>query len=165
MALKNSDKYLGDKAFENVMKPWRWVYAIAYSDFSRLADAVLNQAKEKLSPPKKKRRITKEEANVAVRESLKNPALRSIRKLAGEIKCSSGLVSKLPAWIAYQEKLEKLGKKKHFGAKARRLDGVVLDNKPCNDAELERLIAEQTADFEDSPLVSHARKHHVRKIV
>jgi hypothetical protein len=109
-------------------------------------------------------RITKNEANVRAQEALKGrlPKGRkrwSERALATAIGCSPGLVHNLPAWKGYQESH---CEKKTPAPKAVSLDGTVLDNKGQPDEELERLIADQQADFEESPLVSHARKHRRR---
>jgi hypothetical protein len=108
------------------------------------------------------RRITKEEANIRAREALKTPGLRSVRKLAKAIGCSTGMAAKLPAWLAHQAELEQQGKKKAPGPKAMGLTDRVLSAKGQDDSQLETLIAEQQADFEESPLVSRARKHRRR---
>jgi len=110
-------------------------------------------------------RITAEEYNVRAREALKNPRLRSVRQLAKAIGCSTGLVTYLPAWRAYQEWLERQGRKKPHSPKVVALSKGVLVSEGQNDPELERLIAEQQADYEESPLVSQARKHRRRRKV
>ena len=82
--------------------------------------------------------------------------------MAKAIGCSDGLAATLPAWVAYQAEPEQRGKKKTPAPKAVPVDGTVLDNKGQDDEQLERLIAEHQADFEESPLVSNARKHRRR---
>ena len=117
------------------------------------------------SRKEKRQRISREEANFRAREALKNPKLRSVRKLAEAIGCSEGLVAQLPAWRAYQEELERCGEKKVRAPKAVGLTDAVNANAGQDDPELERLIAEHQADFEESPLVSHARKRRRRSKV
>ncbi|MCE5303090.1 MAG: hypothetical protein LLF97_08285 [Planctomycetaceae bacterium] len=107
--------------------------------------------------------ISKDEANLRAREALKNTKTTwSERKLAKAIGCSAGLVHKLPAWRAHQEELAMKGKKTAGGPKACGLTDGIMASKGQDDPELERLIAEQQADFEESPLVSNARKHRRR---
>jgi len=110
----------------------------------------------------KRPRITAAEANLRAREALKNPKLRTARKLAKAIGCSIATVAKLPAWRAYQEGLERQGRKRNI-PKAVSLTDKVLATEGREDAELERLIQDQRADLEPSPLVSHARKRRRRR--
>jgi hypothetical protein len=107
-------------------------------------------------------RIDRGEANLRARVALKSPKIDSVRKLAKAIGCSTGLASQLPAWRAHQEELAKKGKKKAGGPRACSLTDGILAGKGQDDPELERLIAEQQTDYEESPLVSHARKHRRR---
>jgi hypothetical protein len=113
-----------------------------------------------------KPRITRDEANLRAREALKNTKMKwSERKLAKAIGCSPPLVHLLPAWRAHQEALTQQGKKKTPIPKAVGLTDKMLSTEGQNDPELERLISEHQADFEESPLISHARKYRRRRKV
>ncbi len=107
------------------------------------------------------KRISTAEANLRAREALKNPKLRSVRKLAKAIGCSAGRIPKLPAWRAYQEELNK--PKLPTAPRAVSLTDGVLANEGRDDEALEKLIHEQQADYEESPLVSNARKQPRRR--
>lgn len=139
-----------------------WATDIEAEDASRRGGyrqtkiAVIEEGEPPKPPAVKRSRTTREEYNLRAREALKSPKLRSARGLARAIGCSLGTVSKLPAWRAYQEKAKR---QKARAPKAVALTEGVLANQGAEDKELERLIAEQQADFEASPLVSHARKH------
>lgn len=109
---------------------------------------------------KTKQKITAEEANLRARDALKNPKLRTCRKLAKAIGCSSGLVSKLPVWRAYQEKLKT---ERQSGKTAHSLTKGILANLGGKDPTLEQLISEQGKDWEDSPLVSQERNRQRRR--
>jgi len=90
--------------------------------------------------------IKKAEANVKARDYLARHAKArrvTARELAKAIPCSAGLVSKLPAWKAYQEGLRKA---KPSAPKAVSLTDGLLAVEGEEDAELERLIAEQEAE-------------------
>jgi hypothetical protein len=121
-----------------------------------------NTTVSKATAEKNRPRISRDEANIRAREALKNPKVSSVRKLAKAIGCSDGLASTLPAWTARQEELRRRGKKNGSVPKAVGLTEGVLANKGQDDPELERLIAEHQADYEESPLVSHARKYRRR---
>ena len=108
-------------------------------------------------------RITKEEANIRARAALKNPKLRTVRKLAKAIGCSPSLVPKLPAWRAYQEKLEKRGKIKTGIRDAVPLTNEILETHEQKDPMLEQLFADQERDFEASPLVPHVPHPRIRR--
>jgi hypothetical protein len=113
-------------------------------------------------------RIKRDEANVRARAALRNRPPRgkkrwTVRDLAKAIGCSGGLVPNLPAWEAYAEEHSLKRDKAHAAPKAVALTRKVLANEGCSDAQLERLIAEQAADFEGSPLVSKERKHLRRR--
>jgi hypothetical protein len=98
----------------------------------------------------KKRRITSDEANIRAREILvENPTISS-RDLAAQIGCSSGLISKLPAWRAVQEQLAAGARPKRM--KTVSLSDTVLATTGRKDDPLQKLIAEQEADTEPSPL-------------
>jgi hypothetical protein len=102
-------------------------------------------------------RIDRGEANRRACEALKDPKLRSVRKLAKAIGCSEGLIAQLPAWRAYQDQLKKMDKSKAGGPKAIRLTDAVLASQGQDDPELERLIAEQRADD-----IAEQRQHRLR---
>ena len=106
-------------------------------------------------------RITAKEANLRAREALKNPKVRTARRLARAIGCPLGMVPNLPAWQALQLKLKE--GKLPPSPKVVSLTPGVLANEGRQDDKLERLIAEQQADFEESPLVSHARKRRASR--
>ena len=75
----------------------------------------------------------------------------SERTLAKAIGCSTGLVHRLPAWQAWRKKQNK---PKHNSApKAIPATSKVLGAVGNEDPELKHLIAEQTRNFEESPLV------------
>jgi transcriptional regulator with XRE-family HTH domain len=129
----------------------------------------IDQIVKLLQDAKKKRvgkagfrpRSSKDESNLSARDALKGqpPEKKkrwTQRDLAKVIGCAYGQVGKLPAWQAYYQ--EMVRGKKSTAPKAVRLTSAVQAVKGQDDAELERLIAEHTADFEESPLVSHARK-------
>jgi hypothetical protein len=125
------------------------------------ADAKLKQPK-----PGRPARVGRDEANLRARAALKARPPRggrwSQRTLAKAIGCSAGLVSVLPAWQAYAEE-RGLGGKGPSVPKAVSLTPAVLAGEGRRDEELEQLIAQHQADFEESPLVSHARKHRRRR--
>lgn len=114
-------------------------------------------------PPKGNRpRITAAEANLRARAALQNQRKRwGVRSLAEAIGCSQGLVSKLDAWRAYQDERE--AKQGPAAPKAMTMTDRTLASEGREDAALEQLIKEHQADFEDSPLVSHARKQRRRR--
>ncbi|HBO43787.1 MAG TPA: hypothetical protein DD670_07615 [Planctomycetaceae bacterium] len=103
----------------------------------------------------KKPRATKEAANDLALTLLTNPAYRTTRALAEKIGCSTGLVTSLPAWQAYQKGLEA---RKPRAPKAVTLSDAVLAREGRADpdlamaddrddqAELAQLISEQAAD-------------------
>jgi hypothetical protein len=99
-------------------------------------------------------RMTKVEANIKARDFLReNPGATS-RELATGIGCSTGLVSKLPAWQAVKEQRNKGRQPKKAGTmaltpKMEQVVGVEGD-------ALAKLIGEQEADAEPSPLVNDA---------
>lgn len=106
----------------------------------------------------KRNKVSRKEANIRAREALKNPKTRSVRKLAQAIGCSPALAGETDAWKAYQE-----AKKKPRAPKAVGLTDAIEAGMGQPDGELNQLIAEQTADFEESPLVSRVSKHHPRR--
>jgi hypothetical protein len=105
-------------------------------------------------PPKnrkgKRGRVSLAEYNERALKALKNPRCRTARKLKKAIGCGLGTVSRLPAWRAYQEKLNATKKRTRSAVS---LTSGVLANEGRSDPELNRLIAEHAADFEESPLV------------
>lgn len=108
--------------------------------------------------PSKKRGVSKGEANAHALVLLKYPKMRTVRALAAKIGCSTGLIGKLPAWKAYRARVSK--EYPPPAPKAVSQTDAVWANEGRSDKELEGLIAEQTKDFEPSPLVSVERKRN-----
>jgi hypothetical protein len=107
-----------------------------------------------------RRSMSIEEANEQALIALRDPDCRTVRKLAERVGCSTGLVCELPAWRAYQDKLKRENPR---APRAVSLTDAVLAKEDRDDEELARLIAEQTADLEESPLISSARKLRPRR--
>jgi hypothetical protein len=102
-------------------------------------------------------RPSREELNVKARTYLRKHRARektkdpvSVRELAKVIGCSEGTVVKLPAWRALMERRQKRATPKAL--RAVQLSDKVLAATGEQDEELQRLIAEQEADREPSPL-------------
>jgi hypothetical protein len=98
--------------------------------------------------------VTKDEANIKARDFLRQHPNATSRELAAGIGCSTGLVSKLPAWKAVKEQRDKGRQPKKAGnialtPKMEQVVGVEGD-------ALAKLISEQEADAEPSPLVNDA---------
>jgi hypothetical protein len=109
--------------------------------------------------PTRPSRVSRAEANVKAREYLEHHKRRessakpvSVRELAEAIGCSPGLAAKLEAWKAVQEQREK--RNPTTKRKAAPLTEKVLGDAGQKErAEaLHRLVDEQCADFEPSPL-------------
>jgi hypothetical protein len=99
-------------------------------------------------------KLTKAEANIKAREFLRENPNATSRELAAGIGCSTGLVSKLPAWQAVKEQRDKGRQPKKAGnialtPKMEQVVGVEGD-------ALAKLISEQESDAEPSPLVNDA---------
>ena len=99
-------------------------------------------------------KLTKGEANIKAREFLRENPNATARELATGIGCSSGLVSKLPAWQAVTEQRDK-------GRQPKKAVTVALTSKMeqaigVEDEALIKLINEQQADAEPSPLQDDA---------
>jgi hypothetical protein len=99
-------------------------------------------------------RMTKDEANIKARDFLRQHPNATLRELAAGVGCSTGLVSKLPAWKAVKEQRDKGRQPKKAGnialtPKMEQVVGVEGD-------ALAKLIGEQEADAEPSPLVNDA---------
>ena len=93
-------------------------------------------------------RITKDEANVRVRQLLKKtPTWKwSTRKLAKQVHCGHVLISKTPAYIAYNQKREELRCKKTIDtvSLSDELEAVLGEGE--KDEVLKQLIAEQEGE-------------------
>jgi hypothetical protein len=118
------------------------------------------------SPSPPKRRVSRAEANVKARDYLRRNAVREqqgnpvgARELAGHVGCSVGLICILPVWRALVEEREKRRKSKTPDAV--NLSDKVLATTGQQDEELNRLLADQRADFEPSPL--DPGQHRVRE--
>lgn len=109
------------------------------------------------------KRISMAEANLKAREYLEKCQDAKLRELAQGIECSTGLVCKLPAWKAVQEERRKHRKPKAPRAVA--LSEKVIAKEKCRDEALDRLLREQEADSEPSPLEDAARPLRTRKRV
>jgi hypothetical protein len=98
--------------------------------------------------------VTKDEANIKARDFLRQHPDATSRELATGIGCSTGLVSKLPAWQAVKEQRDKGRQPKKVGTMALtpKMEQVV----GVGDEALAKLISEQEADAEPSPLVNDA---------
>lgn len=114
-------------------------------------------------PTSRLAKITKEEASLKARECLLKKPNATARELASDVGCSVGLVPELPAWRAVVEQRNK-GRKPR-PPKAVNLSDAVVANEPQEDAELQRLIGEQEADAEPSPLDDGDTEVHYRKSV
>jgi hypothetical protein len=95
-------------------------------------------------------KLTKEEANIKVREYLTKHHDAKIRDLPSNIGCSVGLIAKTPAWKAFQAakkegRQPKKSKTVRLTSKSQKIIGT-------EDLEVQRLINEQKADSEPSPL-------------
>jgi hypothetical protein len=84
-----------------------------------------------------------------------------VRRWAKAIGCSTGLVSALPFWKACQKKIGKVNAAKK--PKVVALTDVVAATVGQLDPELERLISEQQADSEPSPLDPVRRRPRSRR--
>lgn len=89
-------------------------------------------------------RITKDEANIQVREELRKNPNATIRQLAEAVGCSTGLVNKTPAWKAVTEarKADRRPGSPRVVSLTDQLQAVI----PSGEDELERLVHEQDAD-------------------
>ena len=110
--------------------------------------------------------IDREEANRRAREALKGRPPKgkrwSLRTLADAIGCSTTLVHGLPAWRTYADE-HGLTRKEAAAPKAVSLTPAVLANEGRDDAELQRLIAEQHDEDEGSPLDPAPSKRRRRR--
>jgi len=99
-------------------------------------------------------RLTKDEANIKARDFLRQHPDATSRELAKGVGCSTGLVSQLPAWKAVKEQRDKGRQPKKAGTMALtpKMEQVV----GVGDEALAKLISEQEADAEPSPLVNDA---------
>jgi hypothetical protein len=99
-------------------------------------------------------RLTKDEANIKARDFLREHPDATARELAAGVGCSTGLVSQLPAWQAVKEQRDK-------GRQPKKAATVALTPKMeqvvgVEDEALTKLISEQEADAEPSPLFDDA---------
>jgi hypothetical protein len=95
-------------------------------------------------------KASKDEANIKAREFLRQNPNATSRELATGIGCSSGLVSKLPAWQAVKEQRDKGRQPKKSGNVS--LTPAMERTIGVEDESLAKLIREQDADAEPSPL-------------
>jgi hypothetical protein len=105
-----------------------------------------------------RRRVSLDEANAAARVHLRRNPKLAARELAAKIGCSSGLVCKLPAWQAVEQKRKSLRGSKRPKAVRLPKNGDIGEGRSNRAAQrdkdlvLNELIAEQNADYEPSPL-------------
>lgn len=92
------------------------------------------------------RKMTVDQANVAVIAYIEKNPSASQREIAAGIGCSHGLVGKTNAWKLIQELRAPKSKK------ASGLSDAVLDNTATKDKQLEELMNDQRKDYESSPL-------------
>lgn len=117
-------------------------------------------------PAKRSRRMTLEAANeraMQLAKANRSFVKRPLREWAQAIGCSEGLVTRLPFW---QQTMDQTGRGKAGKAPApkavsltKNLEAVVGDQ----DDNLRKLIEEQQADMEPSPLDARRRKVRTRK--
>jgi hypothetical protein len=112
-----------------------------------LGNAAVDQHAKSPGP---RARRGKREANVQARGDLKEHPTATAREVAGGIGCSLGLVPQLPAWKAVQEQRAKGRKPK--SSRTVRLTTKLEKAVGTEDEPLAKLIAEQQADAEPSPL-------------
>ncbi len=111
---------------------------------NKLAGIAIREQNVDARPKAKTNRISRQEANICARKLLKDNPNLTIRKLAKEIPCSIGLVSKLPVWKAIVEERKKHGKP--AVPKAVRLTDKMEKTLGQEDESLKKLIGEQDAD-------------------
>jgi hypothetical protein len=133
-------------------------------------DQLISDEPKRESKPTRRSGMSLDEANVTAREYLEKNAHReqdhdpvSSRELAKAIGCALGTVPKLPIWKALMEQRRKRQKGK--APKAVALSEKVLASAGQDDKELQRLIREQKADSEPSPLDDSSEVVRVRKRV
>jgi hypothetical protein len=95
-------------------------------------------------------RMAKDEANIKARDFLRDHPDATSRELAAGVGCSTGLVSQLPAWKAVKEQRDKGRQPKK--AVVLRLTDKLQRTAGIEDESLAKLISEQVADAEPSPL-------------
>lgn len=133
-----------------------------------LCDSLQHHAGKK-SGARKHRSMTAEEANRKAMELAKEDRLfiqRSQREWADAIGCSVGLVSKLPFWEKTMQHSGRQRKGKATASKVVRLTDdleAVMGEGGRNDV-LEKLIAQQQADYERSPLEEDAPGSPPKKV-
>jgi hypothetical protein len=132
----------------------------------RIAQRVVNVVEEMAARTggKGRPRISADEANIRARGALKGKPPKgpkwSQRTLAKVIGCAIGQISRLPAWQAYAEENGQQRNKRYSLPKAVGLTDKVLETAGQNDAELQRLMAEQRADD-----LAEKMRHRRRKTV
>ncbi len=104
----------------------------------------------------KPKRARKDEANIKARAFLQANPNATVRELAADIGCSTGFVSQLPAWKAVQEQRDRGRQPKR--AKVVSLTPKLQRTAGVEDASLAKLIDEQEADAEPSPLKDDPRR-------
>jgi hypothetical protein len=124
--------------------------------------AVVSSARQE--PQAQRPRMSSEEANrkaMQLAEADHDFVTRTAQEWAQAIGCSAALVVKLPFW---REVMEQTGRERR-GKKPRAvgLTEKVLATAPDDQAELDRLIAEQQADHEPSPLDGQRSRTRCRK--
>jgi hypothetical protein len=114
------------------------------------ADARITEPVKDENGTNKRRGMSKEEANHRARDILREYPEISVRELARRIGCSTGLVSQLIVYRMVRERLDSDAQPKK--PKTVSLSDDLLAMTGRDDEALKRLIEEQEADSEPSPL-------------
>lgn len=141
--------------------------------FAKRVTLIVEQLKEAVAMgPPAKRKMSKEEANErAIQLTEADPSFldKSLREWAAAIDCSEGLVVKLRLW---KETMKRTGRGKRGRARVpkavsltRGLEATFEGSKGDAPDELERLIEEQRADAEPSPLEDDPPSSKPKKVV
>lgn len=138
------------KQLVSILLQWQRAARTASLTQDAMNDTSESEATAAVARPK----TTKTEANIKARAYLQVNTNATARELAAGIACSTGLVSKLPAWQAVKEQRDNLRQPKKvavvsLSAKLQRIAGN-------EDESLAKLIGEQEADAEPSPLQDDA---------
>ena len=134
---------------ENLPRRDRQPLVATLREWQRAARTRAAEADEAVKPTVR-RGMKKSEANILAREYLRDHPTANIRAVAKGIGCSTGLVSKLTAWKAVQE--ERNRRRRPPRTNEISLTGRMQKVLGVDDDPLRKLIADQEADAEPSPL-------------
>jgi hypothetical protein len=151
-------------------KPRRMAEAIAEatSQWARKKNALIARQAEELQHlkdrPRKGVGSPKEELNIRAREFLKKHPNATAREVHRGIGCALGIVPKLPAWRAVQERRQK--ERKPTAPRAVSLTPKLEKTTGQDDAELARLVQEQEQEgLVDGSLLKPSEKAKKAKFV